>query len=463
MAVQKEDFLINVIHNSIKAKHEQIFKKLNNIQTPEIIVTKDELNDKELIDKAIAELTTLADSVKTEEEKRNSEEEEKRKEAEEEDKRKAEELITKGQQVIDDETKKKQDQELNAQVEALIEQGKTIIAQSAEKKPEDENKIVIDNAINAAVDSLIAEGKKIIEGQVTPEQEESKTPDIETKSTDDNQLIENAKKILIEIVNNNMKNIMASNLVNTITNKSIDNLVVTNAYDALIAKAKELLEKSKQEEESEETEIEEPTEETKEPDCSNVIIELLKEKALNAILKQTITEPESKTKTETMNYDTITQLLIANGKLLLLSKPDEEKKECSDDILVELLKERALRAISEQMAKQPSTTVSGTDDAHLTTIAQLLIKHGELMLQQSTEPTSDTDGSKINTDTLVNLLEAIAKNKLLEEMLSAPKTSNTSTSTDVTTATSVSEVTTQNNVNKYINDIPAKLVQKVIS
>ena len=460
MAVQKEDFLINVIHNSIKAKHEQIFKKLNNIQTPEIIVTKDELNDKELIDKAIAELTTLADSVKTEEEKRNSEEEEKRKEAEEEDKRKAEELITKGQQVIDDETKKKQDQELNAQVEALIEQGKTIIAQSAEKKPEDENKIVIDNAINAAVDSLIAEGKKIIEGQVTPEQEESKTPDIETKSTDDNQLIENAKKILIEIVNNNMKNIMASNLVNTITNKSIDNLVVTNAYDALIAKAKELLEKSKQEEE---TEIEEPTEETKEPDCSNVIIELLKEKALNAILKQTITEPESKTKTETMNYDTITQLLIANGKLLLLSKPDEEKKECSDDILVELLKERALRAISEQMAKQPSTTVSGTDDAHLTTIAQLLIKHGELMLQQSTEPTSDTDGSKINTDTLVNLLEAIAKNKLLEEMLSAPKTSNTSTSTDVTTATSVSEVTTQNNVNKYINDIPAKLVQKVIS
>lgn len=462
MAVQKEDFLINVIHNSIKAKHEQIFKKLNNIQTPEIIVTKDELNDKELIDKAIAELTTLADSVKTEEEKRNSEEEEKRKEAEEEDKRKAEELITKGQQVIDDETKKKQDQELNAQVEALIEQGKTIIAQSAEKKPEDENKIVIDNAINAAVDSLIAEGKKIIEGQVTPEQEESKTPDIETKSTDDNQLIENAKKILIEIVNNNMKNIMASNLVNTITNKSIDNLVVTNAYDALIAKAKELLEKSKQEEESEETEIEEPSEETKEPDCSNVIIELLKEKALNAILKQTITEPESKTKTETMNYDAITQLLIANGKLLL-SKPDEEKKECSDDILVELLKERALRAISEQMAKQPSTTVSGTDDAHLTTIAQLLIKHGELMLQQSTEPTSDTDGSKINTDTLVNLLEAIAKNKLLEEMLSAPKTSNTSTSTDVTTATSVSEVTTQNNVNKYINDIPAKLVQKVIS
>lgn len=455
MAVDKQNYLINVIHNSIKDKHTKILDIIKK-PTPQITVKTEELNNTNLINKAIQELTTLAESVKEEENKRETEDEEKKIEEENE----AEELIKRGKQVIDEDETKKNQEELDKKVNELIKSGQDIIAQSAKEKPEDENKPAFDDtAINNAVDALINEGKKIIKGQTTPEQEETETTGIETKSTDDAELIEKAKDKLNEIANTNMQHIMAFNLINTVTDKSIDSIVVNNEYNALIKKAKELLE-SGESEETEETKKE--TEETKEPDCSNVIIELLKEKALNAILKQTITKSESnsesESKTETMDYDTIAELLIANGKLLL-SKPDEETKECSDDILVELLKERALRAISEQMAKQQSTTVSGTDDAHLTTIAQLLIKHGELMLQQSTASTpAETESSKINTDTLVNLLEAIAKNKLLEEMLSASKTSTTSTSTGVATSTSTDAVV-NTNLNKYINDIPAKFVQ----
>ena len=456
MAVEKQNFLINAIHNSIKDKHNKILDIIKK-PTPQITVKTEELNNTNLINKAIQELTTLAESVNEEENKRKTEYEE----------RKAEELIAKGKQAIDEDETKKNQTELDKKVNELIEHGKTIINQPSEEKPEDDNKTVVidDLTINTAVNKLIGEGEKIIKGQTTPEQEESKTTDVEKKSTDDTELIEEAKKILIQIANNNMTSIMAPIVTSNIINNGLKavNDKINAAYEALIAKAKELLTPPEESEETEE--LKEEPEETKEPDCSNVIIELLKEKALNAILKQTITEPESESesKTETMNYDTITQLLIANGKLLL-SKPDEEKKECSDDILVELLKERALRAISEQMAKQSSINVSGTDEAYLTTIAQLLIKHGELMLQQSTASThAEADGSKINTDTLVNLLEAIAKNKLLEEMLSASKSSNTSSTTGVTTSTSTDAVETKDavntNLNKYINDIPAKFLQ----
>ena len=103
---------------------------------------------------------------------------------------------------------------------------------------------------------LIANGKLLLS------KPETETTGIETKSTDDAELIEKAKDKLNEIANTNMQRIMAFNLINTVTDKSIDSIVVDNEYNALIKKAKELL-KSGESEETEETKKE--TEETKEP------------------------------------------------------------------------------------------------------------------------------------------------------------------------------------------------------